>query len=41
MNSDQFYQRQYDDLILEGYSPRRARAVAGGLAREYQANRVA
>lgn len=38
--SDQYYRRQYGDLILEGYSPRKARAIADSLKQDYQAERV-
>ena len=39
--TDQYYNQQYEDAIIRGYSPRKASRIAGNLAREYQANRVA
>lgn len=41
MSSDQYYAQKYSEAIQSGLSARRAKNLAGRLAREYQANRVA
>lgn len=41
MNSDQYYEKKYEEAIMRGLSHRRAKRLAGSQAREYQANRVA
>lgn len=41
MNSDQYYERKYDEALMRGLSRNQAKRLAGAQAREYQANRVA
>lgn len=41
MNSNKYYTKTYNDLRKQGYSVGRSKRVAGNMAREYQANRVA
>lgn len=40
-SSDRYYEDTYEEAIRRGLSDRRAKRLAGNMAREYQANRVA
>lgn len=41
MTPDQYYEKEFENGIIDGLSARRAKRLAGARAREYQANRVA